>query len=365
MLKIRLKSSVCVSIALFLSVFALGQMDTLLQFNQVEYHVDQLFELDGEVAHVYEFTNRGKSPVQIKGVTTSCGCTSPEYTRDFVAPGNKGMIKVVYNPAGQAGAFSQRITVYHSAGNKPIDLKFSGLVIPGGANQEYKYNIADLKILSKQLNYGFVLKGTSERMVLPIWNNAEENMIISVTNIPEGFDVLVKPVELQPKQHGMVEVTYHSGLVNEWDFIYHYIALEIEYVGSGKHARGLFTATANVQEDFSRMTAEDSAMAPVAFIKELTHQFDTLTSGEVVDCGFELKNNGKRDLIIRKIAPSCGCTVVQPDDSVLKPGQSTTIHATFDSKDQPGKINKGITLVTNDPVNPKQYLRLQGFVKSH
>lgn len=42
------------------------------------------------VTHVYEFVNSGKQPLEISMVSTSCGCTTPEFTKDAVNPGVKG-----------------------------------------------------------------------------------------------------------------------------------------------------------------------------------------------------------------------------------------------------------------------------------
>lgn len=51
----------------------------------------------GSVSYSFEFTNTGKQPVIIKRVHASCGCTTPSWSRQPVAPGQKGYIKATYN----------------------------------------------------------------------------------------------------------------------------------------------------------------------------------------------------------------------------------------------------------------------------
>ncbi len=65
-----------------------------------------------------------------------------------------------------------------------------------------------------------------------------------------------------------------------------------------------------------------------------------------------IRNDGGADLEIGDITPSCGCTVAQLDTKVLKPGASTKLAVTFDSKDYQGAQQKSITIRCNDPATP-------------
>lgn len=52
------------------------------------------------VSHVFKFRNTGKAPLVIADVTTSCGCTTPEYTKEPVLPGRYGEVKVTFDGEG-------------------------------------------------------------------------------------------------------------------------------------------------------------------------------------------------------------------------------------------------------------------------
>lgn len=58
----------------------------------------------------FKFTNAGKVPLVLSTVSASCGCTTPEWTKEPVAPGKTGTIKATYNAAG-VGAFNKSVTV--------------------------------------------------------------------------------------------------------------------------------------------------------------------------------------------------------------------------------------------------------------
>lgn len=67
---------------------------------------------EGEtVEHEFEFTNTGKEPLIISNAGASCGCTVPDYPREPIQPGQKGMMKVKFNSAGKPGHQEKSVTV--------------------------------------------------------------------------------------------------------------------------------------------------------------------------------------------------------------------------------------------------------------
>jgi len=55
--------------------------------------------------------NTGDKPLIISEVKPSCGCTTPEWSKDPILPGKEAKIKVGYN-TGIKGAFNKLIEVY-------------------------------------------------------------------------------------------------------------------------------------------------------------------------------------------------------------------------------------------------------------
>jgi hypothetical protein len=73
--------------------------------------------------HVFTFTNTGKEPLVIQRVQPSCGCTTPDWTKDPIAPGKTGMIKASYGTQGRPGQFEKTMTVFTNAGTKMVTFK--------------------------------------------------------------------------------------------------------------------------------------------------------------------------------------------------------------------------------------------------
>ncbi len=63
----------------------------------------------------FVYTNTGDVPLQIYKVESSCGCTVSEYTKTPVKKGEKGFVRVTFNPAGAALPFSKIVTVASNA----------------------------------------------------------------------------------------------------------------------------------------------------------------------------------------------------------------------------------------------------------
>ncbi|HXS56926.1 MAG TPA: DUF1573 domain-containing protein [Hanamia sp.] len=65
------------------------------------------------VTHIFEFTNTGKAPFSLEKVQASCGCTTPEWNNDVIAPGATGKITVGYNAANE-GPFTKPVTITYN-----------------------------------------------------------------------------------------------------------------------------------------------------------------------------------------------------------------------------------------------------------
>lgn len=76
----------------------------------------------------FEFTNTGENPVIISSVQASCGCTSTDYSKTPVLPGESTKIKAVFNAAAK-GAFKKQVTVITNAEEVPKTLIFTGTVL--------------------------------------------------------------------------------------------------------------------------------------------------------------------------------------------------------------------------------------------
>lgn len=93
------------------------------------YDFGELTEGD-TVEHVFRFTNAGGFPLIINNVTASCGCTTPEWPREPIAPGASSFIRVRFNSQGKMGEQNKTVTIYANTDPAMTDFQFRALVAP-------------------------------------------------------------------------------------------------------------------------------------------------------------------------------------------------------------------------------------------
>lgn len=79
---------------------------------------------------VFRFKNTSKEPVVLTSVRASCGCTTPDWTKEPVLPKKTGEIKVQYKNTHIVGSFSKTISVISNKNpDAPIVLTIKGKVV--------------------------------------------------------------------------------------------------------------------------------------------------------------------------------------------------------------------------------------------
>jgi hypothetical protein len=76
------------------------------------------------VYHSFEVFNFGSAAFKLENVSTSCGCTTPNWNKEeTILPGKSTLVTVGFN-AGAEGAFQKQITItYNSGKNKVLLIK--------------------------------------------------------------------------------------------------------------------------------------------------------------------------------------------------------------------------------------------------
>ncbi|HEY9560976.1 MAG TPA: DUF1573 domain-containing protein [Anseongella sp.] len=115
-----MKKLVLLASVLFLTVFSASAQKEAdankpeFKFEKEVYDFGSLTE--GEVAtHEFKFKNVGKEPLVITNVIPSCGCTTPKWSKEPIAPGKSGVITVSYDTKGRPTPFSKNVTIHSNA----------------------------------------------------------------------------------------------------------------------------------------------------------------------------------------------------------------------------------------------------------
>lgn len=132
-----MKKILLFAVALIMALTVSAQEQAQVQKQVVEiaektYDFGTIKEEDGRVSHVFTLKNVNDGPITIKNVRASCGCTTPAWSREPIAPEAEAQITVTYNASGRPGAFHKSVTVTLSNGTEDFTqvLFIKGKVTP-------------------------------------------------------------------------------------------------------------------------------------------------------------------------------------------------------------------------------------------
>lgn len=81
-----------------------------------------------QASYEFKFTNTGTAPLILESVQASCGCTTPEWSKEPIAPGQTGKVIATFNSSGRPGTFTKTITVKY---NGAVETNTNYLTIKG------------------------------------------------------------------------------------------------------------------------------------------------------------------------------------------------------------------------------------------
>ena len=95
----------------------------VIQFNSLVHDYGNIYKKGNGVC-TFEFTNTGKADLLLTNVSSSCGCTVPEWPKEPIAPGKTASIKVSYD-TNRVGPINKNVFVDSNAGER-ITLTIKG-----------------------------------------------------------------------------------------------------------------------------------------------------------------------------------------------------------------------------------------------
>ncbi len=109
---------------------------TTLRWDSETFDFGKMAEGD-KVKHTFKVTNTGSNPLYIVNVKPSCGCTSPQWTKEGIAPGNTGEVVIEFNSAGKTGMQSKTVMITTNSDPVQKSLKFTGEVLPKAGQENH------------------------------------------------------------------------------------------------------------------------------------------------------------------------------------------------------------------------------------
>jgi hypothetical protein len=336
----------------------------MMKLSDSEHNFGTFKEEAGRQTYNFIVTNAGNSPLVIQNIVASCGCTTPEWTREPIPAGAKGKITAIYDPKDRPGQFDKTLSVYTNSKPEIVVLRIKGEVIPHEKTIEelFTFPVGAVRFESNHLAFTNVKKTEKKIRIMQIINPSSEPVKVEFDNLPAHLTLKANPETLKPGQKGIIEGTYDATKNDSWGNVSDMVKIKLNGV---VQENVFYYVSANLVEDFSSLSKADLENAPVFKLETTAIDLGKIPGSTANEAEYKFSNAGKRDLIIRQVRSTCGCTaILQSQQGVgIRPGESSSIKAVFNSGGYNGKVTKVIYVYSNDPKNSEVVLMLNADVQ--
>lgn len=346
-----MKHVILCAASLLLSLITVAQSGPTIKFDARLHDFGDLKEDDGTATHTFTFTNTGKDPLVVQRAIASCGCTTPEFTKEPVLPGGTGTVKVTYNMKGRPDDFHKTITIYSNDKENPqVILSIKGNVLPGTENMEITYpmKMNGLRLNKTQVSILDARTGSIRSEKINVINSTTKPLKISFKRVPSHIRVVASNTLLNPKESAHITVTYLASEAHDYGRREDTFELAVNNDASSGN---LIHVSAYITEDFSKLNDAQRQQAPEATFSVTRLNLGELAQRTKKSATITLTNTGKSPLIIRKIVPEYDGLKLTAEKTTIAAGKSIKLTATFDAGTFAGNVVQRVSLFTNDPNN--------------
>ncbi len=332
--------------------------DGIIEFNKMVHDFGDISLSSGKQNYTFTFKNIGKQPIVINTVISSCGCTTPVWTKNPIKPGEFGKIDVTFLNDQGPYPFDKSLTVYVSGMNRPVILRIKGVVHEKAKslNQLFPKKIGRLSFRTNFIDIGLIAQGESRNDVMEVANTSGSPIEVGFYNLTPGLNIISIPKVISPGKKGELQITVNTSGTKNWGTTQFTAELMIN---NSKVLGEKIIVQSRILDNFSNLSQEEKSQSALPMANNSSFNFGVVKGGEVVTRTFEVKNLGQRDLVIYKAEfNEKGATT--KFNSPVKPGQTCKVEVLINTKGFEGDKTFQITLITNSPTRPVVNLLVAG-----
>lgn len=354
-----MKRSLLSIIALFSVVLAVVAQPRISS-NKETHNFGQI-EWKRPVTVEYTITNTGNQPLVLTNVTTSCACAVADWTKQPIAPGEKGMVKAVFD-AKALGRFDKSVGIYSNATPNLIYLKFTGEVVMEvkDFSKILPYEIGNIRVDREEFAFPDVYPGQKPSFTFGIANLSDRPYEPVLMHLPPYLKMEAEPKVLLKGKRGTIKLTLDASQLKDYGLTQTTVYLS-RFSGDKVSEDNEIPVSAILLPDFSGMTAADSLNAAVINLSETDLDLSVpLAKKEKVSHDILITNTGKTPLVISKLQVFNSSVGVRLKKTVIDPGKTTKLKVTIRKRDVGNKKHHlRILMITNDPLRPKVEINIK------
>lgn len=321
---------------------------TNITFATTSNYLGNVPEREGEIKSVFEFTNSGNAPLIIDEIRTGCDCTTCEWEKESIAPGESGKITVIFDPEGLPGKFIKSIAIFANTTPSVSTLTIRGYVIPqkSGPFSGFPTKMGDIRLSSDSMNMDIVNRGIIRHKEINVINSSKEIVELAAYTDSKNMEITITPSQLKPLEKGKIALKWIVTDKEPLGDMYQ----EITISQNGKES-GKIYASAEVHENFSMYKDNNYATAPLIAIDSNEFDMGAVVANSINTHNLIIRNKGVNELHIRKI----DCDDNNISFSIkkgIKGGKSRKMAININANSEPSLRCAEIKFYTNDPQNP-------------
>lgn len=355
--------SVIFSALLFVAPCAAQNEEFPLRFSETEWSFGNIREDGGPVTHRFTFLNTGSVPIAIDRVNSSCGCTTPDYSRTPVKPGEEGTVTVSFDPMGYPGTFSKSVVVVSGGGKHHDLLIVRGEVTPRvkSVEEEYPFDLGGgLRVDNTTLAFRQVAQGQSSAMAVRYINTSDNGVAIELVPVEtSGLLDIHAPETVCAGCKGSMTLIYdlvdkdgHYGMIHD------FFRMSVDGATS---ENGIYATMIGV-DDFSGRSIE---IAPKMVLSSQFHNFGEIRRRNLPYVfRVTLRNDGDETLNIRSVSEKPEFKATIRGGMSVAPGASLPFELLlYSDKYGHGELFDSIIVTSDDPLRPVRELRISAKIK--
>ena len=336
------------------------QQSSALRFLSTTIDLGHIKEEGGVVSKNVEAINDSDDTLYILEVVATCGCTTANYEKKELQPGDTLSLGVQFDPMNRPGRIDKTLFVTASDCKEPLRLHLVGYVQPRERSVEeiYPFDMGEgLKLKSNFHAFSYLEHGKMVEERIGYANTSDKELrVVLQPRALSGHLQMIVPEVVAPKSTG--DIILHYALAEGCD-VYGVLEDSFDFVVNGLKAYYPFGCQAVAVDNFDNV---DDISAPRADISKKIIKFgDVKRHYAILEQSVELINIGSSPLVLRAVASTSEALSVEHGEVEVAAGDSATIVVRLDVRrieDWDNPFVARLMLITNDPIRPMLSIRV-------
>lgn len=333
----------------------------VVKFDKVVHDFGDILISEGAKKCTFTYTNISDKPIIINDVISSCGCTTPKWSRKPLNPGESAEISVTFLNDQGPFPFDKSIVLFISDVQRPITLHIKGIAHSKrkSMSELFPYSIDNiLGMRKKEISAGYIEQGNIKKGSFEIANLTKKRVNVTFTNVSPELALSIDKNTLSAGERTTVSFTIDTKKSREkaWGNTKYFFSVKANDLTPHRLEIDAF-----IRDNFVDYTPDMKRDAPLPRLSKSSHSIVNIKQGEKVSFNVDIRNIGRNDLIIHKIdIDNDGVTVKYP--KLLKADVDNKIDISVDTSHMKGDITVILSIITNSPTRPIANFYITGTV---